>query len=506
MSAPEKTSSGSGNALCKTGIEGLDDILRGGLPLNRLFLLLGEPGSGKTTLALQFLLAGRRAGERCLYITLSETNDELVEVATSHGWDLSGIDVFELSALQEELKDKTDTTFYSPSEIELSRTTQTILTRVDKVKPTRVVFDSLSEMRLMSETPLRYRRQIMHLKQYFAGRKCTVLMLDDSAGAKDSDEQVESLAHGVITLTKTAPDYGILRRQIHVRKMRGVKFREGNHDIIMQTGGLVVFPRLVAAEHHLPFRRESISGGVAGLDRLLGGGIDRGTSTILLGPAGTGKSTLAMSFAIAAAKRGEKVRFYCFDETRGTLLARAKELGLDAEPFLADDQIAIQQIDPAEISPGELAFRIQQAVVHEDVRMVVVDSLNGYIHAMPDQRHLILQLHELLAFLNQQGVSSLMVLTQHGMVGSMQSPVDLTYLADTVVLLRYFEAAGALRQAISVMKKRSGSHERTIREIFIENNRIAVGEPLTGFQGVLTGVPVPDRDFKSQAAPVSPAE
>ncbi len=487
--------------LCPTCIDGLDDILRGGLPRNRTFLLLGQPGSGKTTLALQFLLAGAKAGEPGLYITLSETADELKEVAGSHGWDLSALSVFELSALQAELKGSAETTFFSPSEVELTRTTQILQEQVEKAKPMRVVLDSLSELRLMSETPLRYRRQILHLKQFFARQNCTVLMLDDCVGRDQSDEQVESLAHGVITLMRSAPDYGILRRQICVEKMRGVHFREGNHDIILQTGGMVVFPRLVASEHHTPFTRESVSSGIAELDQLLGGGIDRGTSTVFLGPAGVGKSTLASSFAVSAAKRGEKVLYFAFDETRGTLLSRAKELGLDLAGMVDSGLIEVRQIDPAEITPGELAYRVRRAVTENSVRMVIVDSLNGYMHAMPDQRHLLLQLHEMLAYLNQQGVTSVMILTQQGLVGTMQTPIDLTYLADTVILLRFFEANGAVKQAISVLKKRSGNHERTIRELSTHTGRIDIGDPLVGFQGVLSGVPTVTREVRISTNP-----
>jgi circadian clock protein KaiC len=476
--------------LCKTGIGGFDDILKGGLPRNRLYLVLGEPGVGKTTMALQFLLEGVRNGEKGLYITLSETKNELNEVAMSHGWDLSVIDVFELSALEAQLKSETDTTFFSPSEVQLTRTTKTLLDEVERVRPARVVFDSLSELRLMSETALRYRRQILHLKQFFAGRKCTVLMLDDNSARGEVEDQVESLAHGVITLSKSLPEYGVSHRQIRVQKIRGVKFREGNHDLLMETGGLVVFPRLVASEHHQPFKRETVSSGVSGIDALLGGGADRGTSSIFMGPAGTGKSTLAMCFAVAAAERGEHVRFYTFDETLATLVARAEQLGLRLSRHIENNRIKIQQIDPAEITPGELTYRIKHAVQHEGIRMVIIDSINGFMHAMPDQRHLTLHLHELLAFLNQQGVTTLMVLTQQGLIGSMQTPIDLTYLADTVVLLRYFENQGAMRQAISVIKKRGGDHERTIREFHIRKDGVNVGIPLINFQGILTGVPI----------------
>lgn len=483
------TSTSGSSFKCKTGVHGLDEVLGGGLPRNRLFLIQGEPGVGKTTLALQFLLAGAKLGERGLYITLSETKAELEEVAASHGWDLSAVHTFELSALESQLKAEAESTFFSPSEVELSRTTKTLLAEVDRVQPTRVVFDSLSELRLMSETALRYRRQILHLKQFFAGRRCTVLMLDDESARDEIDDQVESLAHGVVTLTKTSPEFGISRRQLHVKKIRGVKFREGNHDVLITTGELLVLPRLVASEHHQEFRRENISAGIPGLDDLLGGGLARGTSSIFLGPAGTGKSTLAMSFAAAAADRGEPVLFFTFDETRDTLLIRARELAPLVRQHLDSGRLRVQQIDPAEISPGELAHIVQHGVQRDGVRVVVIDSLNGYMHAMPDQRNLLLQLHELVAFLNQQGVVTIMILTQQGLVGTMSTPIDLTYLADTVVLLRFFEYDGSVRQAVSVIKKRSGDHERTIREFTLTKDGIKVGEPLKGFRGVLTGAP-----------------
>lgn len=493
LSVSMNTLSFASTARCRTGIEGLDEVLRGGLPRDRMYLVLGEPGVGKTTLGLQFLLEGVKAGEKGLYITLSETKAELHEVATSHGWDLSQIELFELSAMEAQIRSDTDNSFFSPSEVELNRTTRVLLEVIENSKPVRVVFDSLSEMRLMSETALRYRRQIMHLKQFFSGTKCTVLMLDDSAGSGNVDEQVESLAHGVIVLNKTSPAFGVSRRQLRVQKIRGVKFREGNHDLLMDTGGLLVFPRLVASEYCTPFAGESMKSGIGGLDQLLGGGIDRGTSSIFMGPAGTGKSSLAMRFACSAAERAENVLYYTFDETLRTLLGRSDQLGFNLEGHLKAQRIKVQQIDPAEISPGELAYRISQAVLHDAVRLVVIDSLNGFLHAMPDERHLTLQLHELLSFLNQQGVATLMVLTQQGLVGSMTAPVDLTYLADTVILTRYFEADGAVRQAISVIKKRSGDHERTIREFKNLPGGIEVGDPLHGFQGVLTGVPTMPR-------------
>lgn len=474
--------------LCSTGVPGLDFIVGGGLPRNRLYLIEGDPGAGKTTAALQFLLHGATLGEKGLYITLSETRDELEAVARSHGWALDAIEIFELSSVEKLLELGNENTFFHSSEVELSHTTRILLDVVEKAQPARVVFDSLSEMRLMAESALRYRRQVLNLKQYFAGKKSTVLFLDDrTSDAKDL--QVRSLAHGVLTLEKSSPDYGVSRRSLTVEKMRGVKFREGFHDFVIRTGGLRIFHRLVASDANRPFRRETVPSGIQGLDKLLGGGLDRGTSTMMMGPPGAGKSTVTLMHACVAAERGERADIFVFDETIGTLIARAMSLGMDVEGLMKKGLLRITQVDPAEISPGELTDRIRCAVEEGNSQMIVIDSINGYLNAMPEERYLNLQLHELLAYLNQLGVITILVLAQQGVVGFMQTEVDLTYLADTVVLFRFFEAMGEVRQAISVLKKRSGNHERTLRQLTISKDGIKVGAPLHDFRGVLTGVP-----------------
>jgi circadian clock protein KaiC len=443
---------------------------------------------------MQFLLEGVKRQETGLYVTLSETKEEIVSVARSHGWDLGNVHLYELSKIEESIRGDSESTFFHPSEVELNRTTEALIEEVKRVKPARVVFDSLSEMRMLADTALRYRRQILQLKQFFAGLHCTVILLDDrSSGTQDL--QVESIAHGVLVLTSESPEYGVARRQLCVMKVRGSEFREGSHDMILRRGGLIVFPRLVAGEHHRDFVREDFPSGIASLDALLGGGLGRGTSTMFMGPPGTGKSTLALLFVLAAAERGEKVLSFVFDETVGTLINRATQLGMKLGKHVESGMIKLEQVDPAEISPGELVDRIRQGVDEDDVRMVVIDSINGYLNAMPAERYLTLQLHELLSYLNQQGVITIMVLAQQGLVGTMQSTVDLTYLSDTVVLTRFYEARGELKQALSVIKKRSGNHERSIREMWVNKSGVCVGEPLTEMQGVLTGVPsfLPDQ-------------
>ncbi|HUS34097.1 MAG TPA: ATPase domain-containing protein [Verrucomicrobiae bacterium] len=476
------------NGMAPTGIPGLDHVLTGGLTANRLYLVQGKPGVGKTTLALQFLMEGVRRKEPGLYITLSETKEEIDGVAKSHGWDLRDLAVLELSAIEEVLAESKENTFFHPSELELNKTTQILLDEVERTKVRRVVLDSLSEFRLLAETALRYRRQMLRLKQYFAGKNVTVLLLDDCTG-EASDLHLQSIAHGVISLDRLPVYFGIERRQIKVEKLRGVKFREGAHDYTIERGGLQVYPRLVAADHQRNFPEEPVSSGVEGFDQLMGGGLDRGTSTLFIGPAGCGKSTLAIQHAVSLAKRGEKSAVFIFDENRKTLSRRARAVGLGLEEQVAKEMIRIQQIDPAELSPGEFTAIVQREVEKTGVSMVIIDSLNGYLNSMPDERFLNLQLHELLSYLSQQGIVSILTLAQHGMIGNMQSPVDVTYLADAVVLLRFFEAKGKIHKAVSVVKKRSGHHESAIRELTMTDGKVAVGRPLDNYRGILTGVP-----------------
>lgn len=472
-----------------TGILGLDDVLAGGFPRNHLFLVEGHPGTGKTTMALQFLLAGQREGERGLYVTLSESKDEIIEVGASHGWQLDSIPIFEMTPNDDELSPEEQYTVFHPSDVELNDTTKQILQQVSAANPSRVVFDSLSELRLLARDALRYRRQILALKRYFAGRNCTVLLLDDLT-ADPSDLQLESIAHGVVTMQRLEREYGINRRRLEIRKMRGARFREGYHDFTIESGGVVVHPRLIAAEHRPELTQEPVSSGLKELDMLLGGGIDSGTSTLLMGPAGSGKSTIAMHYAVTVAKRKELACFFCFDESPTTLAKRARGLGISLDKHIASGNLMVQQIDPAELAPGAFVARIRELVEAQNAKVVVIDSLNGLLNAMPDERFMVIQLHELLSFLAQQGVCTLLTLAQQGVIGSnMTSPLDLSYIADAVLLFRYFESGGRVKQAISVMKKRSGPHERSIRELWFNDRGVHVGPALENFEGVLTGVP-----------------
>ena len=470
------------------GISGLDDILAGGLQRKRVYLLEGAPGTGKTTTAMKFLLEGVRLGERGLYITLSETENELRGTARSHGWDLEGVDIFELVPPESLLDEHQQQSLLYSSDLELGETTRMIFEAVEARAPRRVVIDSLSEIRLLAQSSLRYRRQVLALKHYFAKHEATVLLLDDLT-TEVNDKTVHSVAHGVIQLQELAPEYGAERRRVRIIKYRSRRFRGGYHDFTIKTGGLEIYPRIVASEHRTAFARTSVSSGVPELDALLGGGIERGSSALILGPAGTGKSLFSISFAVAAIARGEKAALFIFDEELGLLYDRMLKLGIDLQAMQDDGSLVIEQVDAAELSPGEFASRVRECVSARNIQTVVIDSLNGYQAAMPQERYLVLHIHELLQYLNRQGASTFLTVAQHGLVGEMKAPVDVTYLADTVILLRYFEAAGRVRRAVSVIKKRSGAHEDTIREFTIDAGGLSLGEALDGFQGVLRGVP-----------------
>lgn len=462
-------------------------MLGGGLTPHRSYLLEGTPGSGKTTIALQFLLEGAAQGERGLYITLSETAAELREVAASHGWTLDAVDLFEL-VNEDGLDPEQEQSILEPSEVELGETLKGVRDCVDRLKPSRVVFDSLSEMRLLAQSSLRYRRQILALKQYFSTRNCTVLMLDDRS-SDPGDLQLHSIAHGVITLEQFAQEYGSERRRLRVVKMRGVKYRGGFHDFAIETGGVAVYPRLIAAEHHRTFDDALMSTGVDVMDSMLGGGISPGTNTLLNGPSGIGKTTTALRAALAALERGEKVAYFVFDEGIATLLARARAMGMDLQPHIDRGDLQLVQIDPAEISPGEFASWIRRAVERDGVRFVAIDSLNAFLQAMPGEKFLLLQMHELLSYLNQQGVITMLVLGQHGIIGDIRSDIDLSYLSDTIVLYRYFESRGEVLKAISIAKSRTTAHQTSIREFRLGAGGIEVGLPLKDFEGVLAGLP-----------------
>lgn len=469
------------------GSPGLDHVLGGGLTPGRLYLVEGTPGSGKTTLALRFLLEGCEADERGLYVTLSETEDELRAGARSHGWDLSGLDLFELVAANGFGEDREQTLLH-PSEVELGETVRGVIARVEAVRPQRVVIDSLSELRMLAQNPLRYRRQILALKHFFAQRDCTVLLLDDRTSAP-GDLQLHSIAHGVVTLEQSASGFGAERRRLRVVKFRGVKYRGGWHDFTIERGGLRVWPRLVASEHVRAFGADAVSTGLDGLDALLGGGLARGTTALLTGPAGVGKTTTAVRCLIAALERGEKAAYFLFDERLNTLMVRSETLGMDLRPHIDAGRLMIRQIDPAELSPGEFSGAVQQAVEADGVRMILIDSLNAYLHAMPSHEFLLLQMHELLSDLSQQGIVSLMILGQHGVVGDLRSDLDVSDLADTLLLLRFFEAGGEVRKSIAAIKTRTSDHERTISEFRIDAGGIRIGEPITGFAGLLSGTP-----------------
>jgi circadian clock protein KaiC len=485
--------------IISTGNPGLDVVLRGGLPSSRLYLLEGAPGSGKTTLALQFLREGVRNGERVLYITLSETREELRVVAWSHGWDLEGFDVFELESTENIFGDGREQSIIHPWEMELGETIRLIQDEVERVKPRRIVFDSLSEMRLLAQDPLRYRRQVLALKQFFSGRDMTVILVDDMTGAGDArDAHLHSLCHGVITLERLTLEFGAARRRMQVQKLRGIDFIAGFHDLNIRKGGVDIFPRLIAADHHAEFSDEPVKSGVVELDNLLGGGPLRESSILITGPAGSGKTTIALQYLYASCEQGEACTIFEFDERIGTLFFRARAFGLEIDRHVEKGCLDIQQIDPAEISPGEFAARVRQEVEQRGVRLIVIDSLNGYLAAMPQEQQLLLQMHELLSYLSQKGVVTFLINPQQGLVGSMSTSLNISYIADAVVLLRFFEAGGRIRKAISVIKNRSGMHEDAIREFRIDKDGVRVGEPLTAFRGVLTGTP----EYLGNSAPL----
>ncbi len=471
-----------------TGISGLNDILMGGLPSGQMYLLEGDPGTGKTTLAMQFIMAGIRLGERALYVTLSEPTSELQASALSHGWDLEHLPIAEFVPTEAGLHSSEQYTVFHPSEVELVSMIAKITDEVDRGRPQRVVIDSLSELRLLAADVMRYRRQLLALKQFFVSRDTTVLLLDDRT-SEGNDLQLQSIAHGVLRLENVQRSFGVTRRHLEIIKLRGSAYREGFHDYTIRRGGMTVYPRLVAAEHQIHVEDERMKSGVEDLDRMFGGGVSRGTTTLLTGPSGVGKSTLAMQFAVAAAKRGERAIIYAFDEMVRTATARAEALGIPVKEEMERGTLSISQIDPAELSPGEFIWGIRTDVRDRDTRVVVIDSLNGFLNSMPGERDLILHLHELVAFLNQSGVITFLVLSEQGLVGSMHAAIEVSYLADAILVLRYFEAQGEIRQVLSILKQRIGAHERTLRELTFNETGIHLGEPLTSFRGILTGVP-----------------
>ncbi|SAL83048.1 Circadian clock protein kinase KaiC [Caballeronia terrestris] len=482
-----------------SGVDGVDDILGGGLTPHRMYLIEGAPGAGKTTFALQFLLKGAESGEVGLYITLSETKSELVAVAASHGWDVDQFTIVELLS-DEGLDPRYEQSVLHPAEVELGETVRDVIEKVDELKPARLVFDSLSELRLLSQNPMRYRRQILALKRYFATRACTVMLLDDNS-AEPGDLQLHSIAHGVISLDNLAHDYGGERRRLRIAKMRGIKFREGYHDMTLDTGGIKVYPRLVAAEHHSNFSGQARSTGTEGLDELLGGGLVPGTNALLIGPSGVGKTTTVVSCLLAALERGEPCVYYLFDETLNTLLLRCAKLGMHLGPHIESGLLTLRQVDPAEISPGEFASDVRNRVEHGGAQYVAIDSLNAFLQAMPGERYLLLQMHELLGYLNQRGVVTVLVLGQHGIIGEIQSDIDISYLSDVVLLFRYFERQGEVLTAVTALKSRANAHERSIRQFRLSDAGLDVGEALRDFEGILSGLPA----YKGGTAMLAPA-
>ena len=469
--------------LAPTGVAGLDEILRGGLPPHQMYLIQGDPGAGKTTLAFQFLLEGVRRGEKALYVTLSASERDLNRVARSHGWEIASIDIYE----QFRTDDSSETTVFRPSEIELARTVQAILQVIEERQPDRVVIDSLGEIRLLAESALRYRTQLLTLKEFFRDRQITALVLDDRT-ASSKEAEVQGLAEGVIRLAVSAPMYGNTRRSIEVVKMRGVGFRGGCHDFAIEKGGLVVFPRLSAGQHVVSREEGVLPSGVPEIDALVGGGLERGSATMIMGPAGVGKSSLALQFAVSATAAGERVSFFIFEEHRTVFLKRAASLGFKLGPAIEAGLLTVQQIDPAEMSTGEFAYTVRKAIETGGSSVIVIDSLNGYFNAMPEEHFLMLHLHELLSYLTDASVTTIVIVSQHGGLGQVSSPVDVSYLADAVILLRYYEFRGAFGRAISMLKKRTSAHEQTVREFRLASQGVSVGPVLDEFRGILSGV------------------
>ena len=488
MAEPTQAPDGRADRV-STGVPGLDDVLGGGLPRNHMYLIEGEAGAGKTTVGLHFMLDGRRRGERTLWITMSETERELRATARSHGWSLDGVEICNLVVTEEALSAEGQYSFFSPADVELNDTTKAVLDAVDRVRPARVVFDPFSDIKLLARDPLRYRRQVLAFREFLASKECTVLLMQEMTRGMPGDVQAEALVHGYLTLHQDSPEYGGQRRRLRVHKMRGIPFRDGYHDFSIVTGGVEVYPRLVAAEHTgEAFAEELLPSGVRELDAMLGGGLERGSSMLIMGPAGVGKSTLATQYATAAAQRGERAALFIFDETIRAFRTRSEKLGMPVGRHMAADAMQVRQVDSAEFSPGEFTHTVREAVERDGARVVVIDSLSGYLSAMPEERFLSTHVHELLTFLSHKNVVTILTLAQHGVVGErVQSPVDISYLADSVLLLRYFEAFGAVRRALSVVKKRSGGHEVFVREVGVGPTGLRVGAPLADFHGVLTG-------------------
>ena len=484
----EKTIDAATDGKASTGIGGLDYLLRGGLPNHRIHLIEGHPGAGKTTLGLQFLLEGVKRGESCMYITLSESAEELRANAASHGFDLSGINMQELQPA-ENLRPEEQYTLFHPSEIELGDLSRNVFEAVEKFKPARAVLDSVSDMRLLARDSLRYRRQILALKQFFAGRGCTLLLLNE-IGVSDTDAHIQSLAHGVIRLEQSVHDFGIARRRLEIAKLRGVAYVGGFHDFKIQTGGIRVFPRLENRRQTRPLPKETLVTGLAPLDALLDDGVPMGTCTLILGPSGVGKSTLGGHYLASAAAKGIPCAAFLFDEQRQTFLDRGDALGMDLSTYVKNGVITVTKVEPGSMSPGEFSHFVRKAVEDDKVRLVLIDSLTGYLTAIPESEAAVVRLHELTSYLASCGAATFLTVAQQGMLGqNMMSPIDVSYIADTMFMMRVFEAGGRVRKALSVLKKRTGQHETTIREIGVRDNALWVGEPLVNFRGVLTGVP-----------------